>query len=217
MSPSRRPAVTVNGHLRAWWLVNVNTITACGRTPFGATPPEARPTVVYDRVVRISLGGWRLGGFAVAATLAMATPAGAQEQVCFEADLSDCEFDFTGSPFVNPQPDSGLGGFAAVFVLVLVLGLGVTAFRYLAVRDMAQRRGLSDRDASTAALFGEDAAIAGLVLRDETEAPDEPTAAATPPTASLRARLDIVESLRADGAISDDEAERRRAEILREI
>ena len=66
-------------------------------------------------------------------------------------------------------------------------------------------------------LFGEDAAIAGLVLRDETVAPDEPTAAATPPTASLRARLDIVESLRTDGAISDDEADRRRAEILREI
>lgn len=117
---------------------------------------------------------------------------------------------------VNSSP--GSGGFMGIFVVFLLVGIGVSVWKFLAVRDMGVRRGMSERDASAAALFSDDAVMLGMVLKDEEEPEsrrDEPPPPQPPATIELR--LERVEELRKDGTISDQEADQRRAEIIAEI
>ncbi len=105
-----------------------------------------------------------------------------------------------------------------ILVVFLIVGIGVSVWKFVAVRDMGVRRGMSERDASAAALFSDDAVMLGMVLKDEEE-PESRTDEPPPPQppATIELRLERVEELRKDGTISDQEADQRRAEIIAEI
>ena len=62
------------------------------------------------------------------------------------------------------------------------------------MRELGINRGLSERDATTAALFSDSATTAALTLRDAADQPD------------VEERLQKIEDLRTKGLITDAEA-----------
>jgi len=143
-------------------------------------------------------------GFAAAvaaAVIASAAPASAQASGRLESG----------------GPDTG--GFIALFVIAAIASVGVAIWKFTAIRDMGIRRGMSRRDATTAAFFSQDRVTSAMVLKPETrrrslrrrtvpEPPAEPT---------IEDRLARIDELRDSGAITDEEAASRRDEILDEI
>ena len=69
-------------------------------------------------------------------------------------------------PSSRPDPPDGFGGFVALVVVFAIVGVLSAAWRFGRVRDMARNRGMSERDATTAALFGTDNVVTGMVLAD---------------------------------------------------
>ena len=139
--------------------------------------------------------------------------------------------DSPGSPFPGfpdyPSPgdpgfsvDPGFHGFPgefiALFVLVVVIAVVVSIVRYTATRDMAKRRGASDEDASTIALFGGEVGTAAAYLRDGNQSsPVEPAPAG--PSRSVEERVREVRELEAKGLITAEQATARVDEILRSV
>ena len=132
--------------------------------------------------------------------LIMAAPAGAQVDPDSGPEI------FVDAPGFAP-PSSGSGGFGAFFGIAVVLGIGGAIYKIMATRDMGLRRGLSHRDATTAALFSDDEVMSTMILKPETDAA----------TDTIEERLTRVDSLLRRGIISAEEAASRRAEILDEI
>ena len=120
-----------------------------------------------------------------------------------------------------PMPDSpGFPGFpgefVALFVLFVVIAVVVSIVRYTATRDMAKRRGASDQDASTIALFGGEVGTAAVYLKDGAQSP--PAARApTGPARSVEERVREVRELEAKGLITAEQATARVDEILRSV
>ena len=107
--------------------------------------------------------------------------------------------------FVENDGSELFGTFAAIVGVMLVIGIGTSIYRFSRVRELGINRGLSERDATTAALFSDSATTAALTLRDAADQPD------------VEDRLQKIEDLRTKGLITDAEAASRRDEILDEI
>lgn len=144
-----------------------------------------------------------------------ASPAGAQG-----TPDSPPEIVIDSSTFGGSQPDSS--GFGAFMAIALVIGIGGAIFKFVTVRDMGIRRGLSERDATAAALFSDDEVTSTMILKPESTASTRPTSPIRrqqerEPEPSIEDRLAKVESLRERGIITEAEATERRDEILDEI
>jgi len=106
---------------------------------------------------------------------------------------------------------AGDGGFAAFFVLAVLVAIGTTLWKVSTARRMARDAGMDEGDATTMALFtdeGLESTYLASNLRGHTAPP--PPAAAEP--RSTEQRLRELESLRTQALITEEEyAERRRA------
>lgn len=161
--------------------------------------------------VRRNLLRLELAASTILVGLSTAAPAGAQDPPEPGPEIGV----FDSTPLGGSQSDGG--GFGAVFVIFVLVAIGFAIFKFVTVRDMGIRRGLSERDATAAALFSDDEVTSTMILRPEASSP-RPRPLSTPaPAPSIEERLATVESLRDKGVISDAEAESRRAEILDEI
>jgi hypothetical protein len=113
-------------------------------------------------------------------------------------------------------PDGIFTAFIVLFVLVFVVMIIGSIVRYTATRNMAKRRGASDADASTMALFGGEVGTAAVYLKDGAQSP--PAARApTGPARSVEERVREVRELEAKGLITAEQATARVDEILRSV
>jgi hypothetical protein len=112
--------------------------------------------------------------------------------------------------------DSAFTVFIVLFVLMILGSIVVAIVRYTATRDMAKRRGASDADASTMALFGGEVGTAAVYLKDGAQSsPVEPAPAG--PSRSVEERVREVRELEAKGLITAEQATARVDEILRSV
>lgn len=126
-----------------------------------------------------------------------------------------------GSPPDDFGPPDGLfTGFMVLMIVVLMVGVIGSIVGYVAKRDMAKRRGASDADASTMALFGGEVGTAAVYLKDGSQ-PAAPASAPTPapagPARSVEERVREVRSLETEGLITAEQATARVDEILRSV
>jgi DNA-binding TFAR19-related protein (PDSD5 family) len=122
-----------------------------------------------------------------------------------------------GVPTQDPGFPGG-GGFAALLILGFLVSVGIAIWKFSAIRDMGMRRGMSRKDATTAAIFSDESVVLGMVLKDESRPRMRRNRLSRPPpTPTLEERLKKLERLRVADAITDEEAAQRRAEILDEI
>ncbi len=113
------------------------------------------------------------------------------------------------NPILPDQDELVTSGFSSLFGLMIVVGIGLSVWRFAATRNMAKRRGASDADATTVALFGgETGTAAAYAVRDSS--PTRPT-----PTAEERIRS--VRELESQGLITTEQAASRVEEILRDV
>lgn len=120
--------------------------------------------------------------------------------------------------------DSAFTVFIVLFVLMILGSIVVAIVRYTAMRDMAKRRGASDADASTMALFGGEVGTAAVYLKDGSQMPGPTTAMSVPaapaaasPARSVEERVREVRELEAKGLITAEQATARVDEILRSV
>ena len=109
------------------------------------------------------------------------------------------------------------GWFIAVFVLVLVLGIGSTIWRISVARKIAEDAGLDPNTATAVTMLsqdGIDAAYLASALRSHS-AGQPPPSAQPPKTAEERLRE--LQSLKDKGLVTEDEYTARRQEILGSI
>lgn len=155
-----------------------------------------------------------LGALALAVALLTAAPAlafaGGVGDLC--GDDPSCTVDEFGA-------DTGIPGwFVAIFVLVLLLGIGTTIYRVSAARSMARKAGL-DQDAAGAVALLEDnglsaAYVASSLSRPGTPTPDGSSDQHARPAAE---RLAELQSLKDAGAITESEYAARRQAIIDSI
>ena len=85
---------------------------------------------------------------------------------------------------------------------------------------MGIRRGMSRRDATTAALFSDDEVTSTMILKPETDRHRSTRPAPEPepePEQTIEQRLTTIDDLLDQGLITESEASERRREILDEI
>lgn len=114
-------------------------------------------------------------------------------------------------------PGGGIPGwFIAVFVLIVLLGVGSTIWRLSVARKMAEDAGL-DPDTATAVTLlsndGIDAAYLASTLTSRSHA----SAAQPTPSKTTEERLQELQALRDKGLVSDAEYEGQRQKILGSI
>ncbi|MEI6402021.1 MAG: hypothetical protein WCP59_07515 [Actinomycetota bacterium] len=113
-------------------------------------------------------------------------------------------------------PDGLFTAFIVLFVVVIVVMVVGSIVRYTATRNMAKRRGASDADASTMALFGGEVGTAAVYLKDGAQSsPAAPVP--TGPARSVEERVREVRELEAKGLITAEQATARVDEILRSV
>lgn len=108
-------------------------------------------------------------------------------------------------------------GFAVLFVLVLLGGVGVTVWKVTAARRMARESGMSPGDATAMTLLTDDgfeATYLAANLRGRTPEAPAPPAGATP---AVSERLQQLQALRDQGLVTVEEYEARRAAILESL
>ena len=122
---------------------------------------------------------------------------------CTVADDGTVSLDYPDAP------GTGVPGFFVVFfLLVLVLGVGGTAWRVSTARSMARRSGLDEQSAASMAMFtdhGLEATYLASSLRSQPSVPTAPSAAD---------RLLELRSLLDRGLITQAEHDERRAQII---
>ena len=119
-----------------------------------------------------------------------------------------------GGPDVGSSgPDAG--AFGAFFVIAVIIGIGTAIYKFVSIRDMGIRRGMSRRDATTAGLFSDDEVTSTMILKSETTRSEPTRASRSEPT--IEQRLTKIDSLLDQELITEAEAAERRAEILDEI
>jgi hypothetical protein len=176
-----------------------------------------------------------LGFLAVAAAPASAASGGPNPPPkCFVAknlDLPTCTYDGHGwtvsypsdSGFGDPGGDGGGGGgipsgLVALFVLVPLIGIGVTIWRVSMARKMAQDAGMDPNQATAVTLLGNDgldAAYLAANLRHQ-QTSVSPVAAA-PPQRSASERLAELQQLKDHGQITAEEYDTRRTAIVESV
>ena len=124
--------------------------------------------------------------------------------------------DFGSRPDDFGPPDGLFTGIMVLMMVVFVVAVIGSIVGYVAKRDMAKRRGASDADASTMALFGGDVGTAAVYLKDGSQSP-APTPAPAGPARSVEERVREVRSLETEGLITAEQATARVDEILRSV
>jgi Short C-terminal domain len=126
-------------------------------------------------------------------------------------------------PNSGPGGSSGGGipsGFIALFVIVGLIGIGVTIWRISLTRRMATNAGVNPNDATALAVLGGstaiDTAILAKTLSHRSNDAASP-AAEEPHGATAEARLKELQHLKDNGVITADEYESRRAAIINAI
>ena len=110
------------------------------------------------------------------------------------------------------------GSFGAMFVLVLLVGVAMCAWRISLARRVARSTGLDPDQATELAILGEHGLEAGYLAGQlrrtpATPAPAEPAGTTTAPR-SVESRLRELDQLRAQGLVTPEEHDARRRAIL---
>jgi hypothetical protein len=155
-----------------------------------------------------------LGG----APAAYAGPGDDPPEWCFapnaEGELPTCTWDgqhWRRTYGSEPGSAAGAGGFAGLFVLAIIVGVGATVWKVTTARRMARDSGMNESDATTMTLLTDDgfeATYLAANLRGQT-----PPAVA-PVTPSAVDRLEQLRALRDQGLITPDEYDVRRTAII---
>jgi Short C-terminal domain len=126
-----------------------------------------------------------------------------------------------GDPF---DADSGTGipgGFIALMVVVVLIGIGLTLYRISVARGMAEKSGMDPGDATRVALLDDDGLsatyLASQMRGRQVESTSTPPSTPPSPTRSTADRLRELESLHDQGLVTDDEYAERRTAILGEV
>jgi len=104
------------------------------------------------------------------------------------------------------------GGFVAVFLLVLFVGIGLTIWRVSTARQLARRAGM-DQDQATAMALLEDDGLEATYLAANLRGPRPQPATESGPR-STESRLRELQQLRDDGLVNEEEYQERRRAIL---
>lgn len=115
-----------------------------------------------------------------------------------------------------PNATGAGGGFAALLVIALVLGVAFTVWKVSTARRMARNSGMSTGDATAMALLTDDGFEATYLasnLRGQTTAP----APTTPPRAPAADRLAELQTLHDRGLVTDEEYATARQKILDDL
>lgn len=133
-------------------------------------------------------------------------------------EVPSCTYDGNGKLIDKSYPGDGGSGmpgtFVGFFVVALLVGVGITAWRVSTARDIARRAGLDPDDATAATLLtdnGLDATYLAASLRQQQQ--PQPV----PPPRNAESRLQELKSLLDQGLISQTEYDDRRTAILAEI
>lgn len=135
-----------------------------------------------------------------------------------QGELPTCTWDGTGwhRSFDGGGSAGGApAGFAVLFVLVLLGGVGVTVWKVTAARRMARESGMSPGDATAMTLLTDDgfeATYLAANLRGRVAPPGQSGSAM--PDTSVPERLRQLQELRDQGLITAEEHDARRTAIL---
>jgi hypothetical protein len=161
----------------------------------------------------------RMGAVALlaAGVVAFASPAAWAESGACPAGgtgTADCPFiDNTGTDgFGN---DGFGGGFAAFFMLAILVGVGTTVYKINAAKDMARRAGLDPHDAAVTTFLSDEGLAATYVassLQPRVANTARPEAHPT-----VESRLAELKRLKDKGLVTDSEYDERRSAILAEL
>lgn len=136
--------------------------------------------------------------------------------------IENCTVVEPDDPFGSDM-DSGIpGSFIALFVLMILAGLAITAYKVSMSRDMARRSGLDPDEATAMTLLDEDGLSTTYLstnLRTAINPTLDPSYKAPEPGAerTVEQRLAELESLRDRGLITQVEYDEQRAQILDSI
>jgi hypothetical protein len=106
----------------------------------------------------------------------------------------------------------GFGAFGVIFVLVIVVGIGITIYKVTMARDLARKSGMDEDQATAMTLLTDDGLEATYLASNL-----RPPGASTPASTSARPvseRLAELESLHDQGLVTQAEYDERRAAIL---
>jgi hypothetical protein len=135
-------------------------------------------------------------------------------------DLPTCSWDGSSwhRSYETATPTGGgAGGFAGLFVLAVLAGIGFTVWKVSTARRMARESGMSEGDATAMALLTDDGFEATYLASNLRPRPDQaPAPAAAPPAATAAARLRALRELLDEGLITQAEYDDRRRAILEE-
>ena len=122
-----------------------------------------------------------------------------------------------GSPPDDFGPPDGIfTAFIVLFVVVFVAMIGFSIWSIVATRKMAKRRGASDADATTLALFGGETGTAvAYAVKDARPAPV--VGPVEQSSTAVEQRIREVRELEAKGLITAEQATARVDEILRSV
>lgn len=134
-----------------------------------------------------------------------------------QGNLPTCT-QYSDGSWVVDYPDAGGGpggGFAALFVLVLLGGLAFTVWKVATARRMARDSGMSERDATAMALLTDDG-FESTYLASNLRGQQAPTTTSTP-RGSAADRLAELQTLRDRGLVTQDEYDAARRKIVDDL
>lgn len=115
-----------------------------------------------------------------------------------------------GDPFASGRADSGFGGFGALVVLFMLVGVGIAVYKIWWAGELARRRGHDPSEARLTSFLTGDEGTAAAYMRAERQ----PT---SKPSPTVEERLRQLEQLRSQGLVTDDEFAAKRTEILDDL
>jgi hypothetical protein len=164
------------------------------------------------RVLAVLLLGW---------VLALATP---RVAVALDGSSDPTDSCFTLGAEGQPEPcdDGGFGtghgamdGFVVLFVLVAVVGVGITIYKVAMARDMACKSGMDAGQATAMTLLTDDGLEATYLASNLRPTAAAPAPAPEPaPARSVSDRLAELDGLLKQGQVTQAEYDERRAKIL---
>lgn len=121
----------------------------------------------------------------------------------------------------EPAGAPGAGIFAGLFMMVVLVGVGMTIWRVSTARRMAREAGMNESDATTMSLITDNGLEATYLLstlrQGQTAAPATVVADAGAPGTDPADRLRALRSLLEQGLVTQAEYDARRQAILDEV
>ena len=109
--------------------------------------------------------------------------------------------------------DSGMGGFAVLFVVVLLAGIGLTVWKVSTARRMARASGMDEDDATAMTLLTDDG-LEATYLAANLRPTAPPAAGSAPETRSVADRLRELQTLLDQGLVTQAEYDERRRALI---